>query len=216
MRLPRAACAALLTTTLLACGDRAAPAAPAAPRNTPGDHATAGADRDPLLSAERIEITDVWVGLGCAHEFTATLTAHGAVFTGEGALAIGYQRDAKATKPLSIPRATIAALQTAMVEARAALAAVDDDAPAEAMAVSSWTDDYPSGSMTFTGPAGVHRLEFTEQHRMLQWVHDGRTEPLDRPQDLFEGKSSAIWDAYSAVLDAAGLRAWIDEACGRD
>lgn len=212
MRLPRAACAALLSTTLLACGDRAAPVAPAAPRNTPANHA-AGAERDPLLSAERIEISDVWVGLGCAHEFTATLTARGAAFAGEGSLAIGYQRDAKATKPVSIPRATIAALQAAMVEARAAMAR---PAPTEAAMVSSWTDDYPSGSMTFTGPAGVHRLEFTEQHRMLQWTHDGTTEPLDRPQDLFEGKSSAIWDAYSAVLDAAGLRAWIDAACGRD
>ena len=213
MRLRHAARTALLLTALAACGDRAAPAAPTAPRNTPGDHAAAGADRDPLLSAERIEITDVWVGLGCSHEFTATLTPHGAVFTGEGALAIGYQRDAKATKPVSVPRATIAALQTAMAAARVAMAQAE---PTDRTMVSSWTDDYPSGSMTFTGPAGVHRLEFTEQHRTLQWAHDGKTEPLDRPQDLFEGKSSAIWDAYSAVLDAAGLRAWIDAACGRD
>lgn len=213
MRLPRAACAVLSMTTLWACGDRAAPVAPAAPRNTPGDHAAPRSDRDPLLSAERVEITDVWVGLGCAHEFTATLTARGAVFEGEGALAIGYQHEHKATKPVSIPRAKVAALQTAMDEARVAMA---QPAPSEAAMASSWTDDYPSGSMTFTGPAGVHRLEFTEQHRMLQWAHDGKTEPLDRPQDLFEGKSSAIWDAYSAVLDAAGLRAWIDEACGRD
>ncbi|MBL8622835.1 MAG: hypothetical protein JNK64_16080 [Myxococcales bacterium] len=213
MRPRHAARAALLLTALAACGDRAAPAAPAAPRNTPGDHAAAGADRDPLLSAERIELNDVWVGLGCSHEFTATLTPHGAVFTGEGALAIGYQRDAKATKPVSVPRATIAALQTAMAAAHAAMAQAE---PTDRTMVSSWTDDYPSGSMTFTGPAGVHRLEFTEQHRMLQWVHDGKTEPLDRPQDIFDGKSSAIWDAYSAVLDAAGLRPWIDQACGRD
>ncbi len=213
MRPRHAVCAALLVTALAACGDRAAPVAPAAPRNTPGEHAAPRSDRDPLVSAERIEITDVWVGLGCAHEFTATLTARGAVFEGEGALAVGYQGDAKATRTVTVPRATIAALQTAMAEAHAAMAHA---APSEGELVSGWTDDYPSGSMTFTGPAGVHRLEFLEQHRMLQWAHDGKVEPLDRPQELFEGKSSAIWDAYSAVLDAAGLRAWIDQACGRD
>lgn len=210
MRPPRAALAALVSTTLLACGDRAAPVAPAAPRNTPADHAAATAARDPLLSAERVEIKDVWVGLGCAHAFDATLTARGAAFEGEGALAIGYQQEQKATKVVAVPRAAIAALQDAMAEAHAAMAQAE---PSDGELASGWTDDYPSGSMTFTGPAGVHRLEFTEQHRMLQWVHDGKTEPLDRPQDIFDGKSSKIWDAYSAVLDAAGLRAWIDEAC---
>jgi hypothetical protein len=215
MRLSRAARAVFVMTTLSACGDRGAPTAPVAPRNTPGDQA-APSDRDPLVGAARIEIRDVWVGLGCAHDFTATLTPHGATFEGQGALAIGYQQEHRTTRAIAVPRAVIATLQATAVQARAALAAVDDDAPEEAMAVSSWTDDYPSGSMTFTGPAGVHRLEFTDQHRRLQWVHGDEVTPLDRPQDLFDGKASAIWDAYSAVLTAAGLRAWIDEACGRD
>ena len=69
--------------------------------------------------------------------------------------------------------------------------------------------------MTFTTGATVQRVFFTEQHRVLQWEHDGTTEPLDTERDIFDEKPSAVWDAYSAVLEAAHLRAWIDELCGR-
>ncbi|MBK9034889.1 MAG: hypothetical protein IPL61_27100 [Myxococcales bacterium] len=192
-----------------ACGGGGPPAATAVPHNEPV--AVPGStDAGPLLGAEVIEIKDVWIGLGCTHDFAARLTAQGDRFEGEAELTVGWKDDRAAKKVVAVPRAVVAALQSEAEAARTQMANADPGDEGE----SHWTDDYPSGSMTFTGPAGIHRLVFTDQQRQLQWEHDGVTTPLDHPQDLSE-HGSKIWEAYTAVLGAAGLRAWIDEACDR-
>lgn len=209
MRSTLAAIAASLLVAA-ACGSRAP--APPAPHNTPTGTDTGPGTSGPLLGATSILIEDVWVGLGCTHDFTATVTPEGGDFAGDAELAIGYGHEHGAHKRIVVPRKTIAALQQAAEAARVRVAA----APPEDVQGSTWTDDYPTGSITFTTPGGVQKIGFTDQHRMLQWEHDGKVEPLDTPHDIFEdSKPSEIWDAYNAVLEAADLRAWIDDSCGR-
>jgi hypothetical protein len=202
---------AVVVTLVAACGARPTPTP--TPHNTPiAPRPAAATGGGPLVGAEVIELRDVWVGLGCTHDFSARLTAAGAEFTGAAELNVGWGHDQAATKIVTVPRAVIAALEAAAEEARAGMATA---APPVGASESGWTDDYPTGSMTFTGAAGVHRLAFTDQHRVLHWEHDGERAPLDVPHDVFEDKSSAVWGAYTAVLDAAGMRAWIDAACDR-
>lgn len=192
-----------------ACG---APARPVTVGNTtvaPDAHGGGGS----LADATSIEIKDVWVGLGCTHEFSATLAAGGGAFTGQAQLATGWGRDNGQTKTITIKADVIVALARAVDDARARMAATQ--AP-EGLIVSSWTDDYPTGSMTFATPSGTYQLAFEDQHRKLVFTHDrDEAVPLDRDQDLFDGKPSPIWLAYTAVLEAAGLPAWIDAMCDR-
>ena len=165
-----------------------------------------------LVDARSIELRDVWVGLGCTHEFTATLTPGGGGFTGVATLATGWQRDEGQEKTITIPLSVIANLARAADVARARLATLP---PAEDGVAGSWTDDYPSGSMTFTTPDGVYWIGFEDQKRKLQLRHGEDVIVLDRDQDIFDGEASPIWKAYMGVLEAAGLPAWIDAMCDR-
>lgn len=201
----------LLSIVLGACGGggKAAPRPPVGNTVVPAGGAATGSR---LAAATKIEIRDVWVGLGCTHELTATLTAQGGGWSGPAQLATGWDHDKADQKTITIDAAVIASLDRAVDAARARMATTQ--AP-EGGIVSGWTDDYPTGSMAFTTPAGIYQLGFTDQHRKLVLEHDQDSIPLDRDQDIFDGQPSEIWEAYSAVLVAAGLPAWIDAMCDR-
>lgn len=203
-----ARCASLVTiVAMAACGSRPSPVAPPANQPAPGAHVAAPSIV--LTDAVRIEIDDAWDGLGCTHVFRATLSSTDDGWRGEAMLEAGQHSAMR--RDVALPRAAVARLERAVDDARAAMARAAEE-PAEAIAVSSWSDDYPSGAMAFTGPTTSYRLMFTDQHRQLMLEHEGEIEDLDLPQESFEG-GSPLWNAYGDVLLALGLRAWIDEAC---
>ena len=208
---PRAASLAL--ALLAACGGRATPAATPAIGNTPPARTAPVATAGILASATTIELKDVWVGLGCPHDFHGTLTAAADGFHGTVELAAGWSQSAHGdSATVTVPRDLVVALDRAVAEARTALAA---HPPAKPEGL-SWTDDYPSGSMTFRGPAGTWTLGFTDQHRMLELEHDGAREAVSSPHGFSEDEGPAtVWDAYQAVLAAAQLGRLVDEQCGR-
>jgi hypothetical protein len=200
----------VLASSAAACGPRSA-APPPVIANTPTGGATSSAV-GPLTSARTIVIKDVWVGLGCTHDFGGELTATADGFHGEVELTAGWGQEGGRKANVTVPRDIVAALEKDVLAAQAAMAG----APREPDRGTEWTDDYPSGSMVFTGPAGTYTLAFTDQHRKLELTHDGKTVPLDRAHDLGNGDGpSNVWDTYQAVLVAAQLRQMIDEACGR-
>ncbi|HVV82406.1 MAG TPA: hypothetical protein VHE35_04975 [Kofleriaceae bacterium] len=207
--------AAALLVALAACGGGGGAAGkPTTIGNSAGGGTPAGSGLA-LGEPTTIEIHDTWSGLGCAHDFSAKLEARGGAFTGDARLQTGWDSDRDETKTVSVPAKVVASLAAAVDDAKAKRAAAPADGSASA-SVTSWTDDYPSGSMTFTGPSGAYKLEFTDQHRKLQWSHGSESVPLDSDQDILgEGKPSAIWEAYMAVLDSAGMSKWIDDLCKR-
>lgn len=199
--------------TLAACPPAPRPAPLASAAQTSG--AEPGVGVGPLTSAMTIEVRDTWVGLGCTHDFEVSLVADADGWRGEATMKVGWGQDPEKPRAVRLSRAAVAALEEAAVAARQALA--DERAPTEARS-KGWTDDYPSGSMTFTTPSGTRTIGFTDQWRVLQWDEGGAVAMLDRPHDLFGGDSdepAPVWQAYGAILAALDLRLWIDEACGR-
>lgn len=207
---------AAIVLVLAACASRPAPAP--APANQPSSGTDpAPAPSVPLTDAVQIEIEDAWSGLGCIHVFHASLVTDGDTAGGwHGEATLDAGRAGPSRRYVALLRPTIAQLERAIDDARAAIARADDepadDEPAEVIAFSSWSDDYPSGAMRFTTATTSYRLAFTDQHRQLSLEHDGDSELLDVPQDSLE-RGSPLWTAYSDVLQALGLRAWLDEAC---
>ena len=164
-----------------------------------------------LTDAALIEIVDAWTGLGCAHYFHVTLTAtatHDA-WRGEAILQSNWP-DSLARREAALTRATVVKLQRAVDAARAAIARTPDE-PADELPL--WTDDYPSGSIAFTGGKHSYRIAFTDQHRKLTLAHDGALEPLDPPQPY--AHHEALSNAYGDVLSELGMRPWIESAYGQ-
>lgn len=203
---------AFVLAAAAACGSSSGGSSGPAIANHPGGGATTGA-RGVLTSATSIEVRDVWVGLGCTHDFSGRLTAVSGGFHGDVTLTAGWGDDAGRQATVTVPIALIERLEEAVEAARAAMAGK----PVEPDPGLQWTDDYPSGSMTFTGPRGTYRLGFTDQHRKLVLDHDGESTPVDRPHGLGDddGGTPAVWTAYTAVLEAAQLRQMLAEQCDR-
>jgi hypothetical protein len=72
-----------------------------------------------------------------------------------------------------------------------------------------------SGSMTFNGPAGLHKIYHPGhyQYRGLRWEHDGKREYLDVDLIRSQQGKAEIWRAYSEVLVAFELGAWRSKMC---
>lgn len=205
--------AAVTAAALVACGS---PSTSPAHPGTVGNKPTGGAAPAPTslgwTRATEITVADTWVGLGCTHAFAANLSRRGDRFVGIAQLEAGYGQD-RETRPVTVDDAAIAALEAAVLAAQQVPAW---DPPSEG----SWTDDYPSGAMTFAGPDGVSRLYFEDQHRQLVLERGGAVVPLREPPparpDDRDGAPRPMWDAYQAFLDGPlGLRAWIDSKCHR-
>ena len=81
--------------------------------------------------------------------------------------------------------------------------------------LSEWTDDYPSGSTTMTGPHGTVKIYYLEQHRQLLADQHHKTMELSPPLDEPGGPMPEGFKRYTAFLDAVGLSAMIKPLCGR-
>ena len=141
------------------------------------------------------------------HTFEATLERKCDRLVGTATLEAGS--GSPGTRTVEVTDSALQALEHAVVRAAAVPAW---DPPPEG----AWTDDYPSGSITFTGPGGTTRLYFEDQHRKLMLEQGGKVVPLrDPPPAGSDGAPGAIWTAYEALLDGPlGLRPWIKSRCG--
>ncbi len=176
--------------------------------NTPEPTATAPAsDALGWAHATAITVKDGWAGLGCMHTFEATLERKGDRLVGTATLEAG--NGSPATRTVEVADGALQTLEDAVVRA-AAVPAWEPPPEGE------WTDDYPSGSIAFTGPGGTTQLYFQDQHRRLMLEQGGKVVPLrDPPPASADGRPGPIWIAYSAFLDGPlGLRPWITSRCG--
>ena len=205
-----AAAAVTAAALVAACGSPSKPSRPGTVGNKPGGGAAAAPTSLGWTRATEITIADTWVGLGCVHTFAANLSRRGDRLVGIAQLEAGNGQD-RETRPVTVDDAAIAALEAAVVAAQ--------QVPAwDPTTLTSWTDDYPSGATTFTGPDGVSRLYFEDQHRQLKLERGGAVVPLHEPPpaspDDRDGGPRPLWAAYQAFLDGSlGLRAWIDSKC---
>ena len=205
MMLGRASCLAVVTA--LGCGGPPVPRSPAAEPVAEPEAAPASFPADPLASAETIEIEDTWSRLLCHHTFKAVLHRRGEAFVGEATLELASIPLDEPTRVVEVPRASIVLLQMEAVANRG-MGSFGAHGP-------GWTDDYPSGSMTFIGPTGRHRLAFTDQRRVLTWEYGGETVTLDSAA-IHMVQMSSLWHAYTAVLEAMGMPAWATDTCFPD
>lgn len=199
-------CAGLFCVVAVGCGSRATSAV--APTPTVGNSraSAAATDNGELTSATTIEIADVRSDLGCMYEFAVHLTRHDAQFAGTAE----FPRDGArvpTAMPMQLPLHAVAALQQAL---RSTLTTPARDTDGHTAMMMHTTDDSPSGSMTFSGPAGTYRLHFDDQFRKLKLAHNSVETTLDLTT---HGEPSAIWQRYQEVLRTLGLPAWADIAC---
>jgi hypothetical protein len=160
-----------------------------------------------LTTATRIAIEDEWVGMGCSYHFTATLERKADVFVGTATFTRS-STNADSTREVVLPLYEVDGLQTMLSSAV--------KGPAPAGRAMGWTDDYPKGSTTLSGPQGTVKIYFLDQRRQLLVDHDGRVQALDpSPADFDDSPLSKPFEQYRSFLDAVGLSALHDEQCPR-
>ena len=214
-----------------------APRPPGAPCASPGQPTTAGRPPPPqrpgqlpsgftlLASASELTIHDEWNGMGNTHVATLQLTRQGNTFSVSAKVAafgtVGeplfdpyvprpeYEQMcycAVAPPPCECEGARLVMksgkVPAAPVDAylrEVARHAIDRHPPERGPA---HTDDYPKGHVAVRVGDDIIHLSFLDQER--RWLVDGQT--LDDQQE-----PSAIHATYTAILEAIGLRACVEE-----
>ena len=166
----------------------------------------------PLARATTVHVLDRWSGFGCRHRFEASLRRRGDAFVGDATLdahgVLGGDLGPFPPRRASVPRSVVVALARAVDDARAAMRSAPP-----ALEGAEWSDDSPATEMTFRGGAGTHRLWLAGPHRVLHLERGAADEALNPPRNDPTDPPSAVLRAYEDVLDAAGMGAWLDEAC---
>jgi hypothetical protein len=81
-----------------------------------------------------------------------------------------------------------------------------------------WSDDFPEGSITFTGPHGSYRIFFRNQQCQLLVEHGPAIDALDyRPPspDADLEVDSPVWARFNELLASFSWPSWRATACRR-
>jgi hypothetical protein len=116
-----------------------------------------------------------------------------------GEATLDGQQGKHASARISVNRAKIDKLQASISSALQSILVP------KSTLISSWTDDYPSGEMIFTGPEGTYRVFFEDQLRKLKIEHDGEVRLVDPLGPNFDGTGSPIWSQYQDILKEANV-----------